>query len=389
MNTGAGMSVQEILADLVAIPSLPGTPNAAITGLLQSHLLHGGVAVSVLPGPEGDRANLFVTIGPRDRPGYILSGHSDVVSVDNQRWATDPFRLAVNGEKLTGRGTTDMKGFLACMLAMVPEFAAMPLRRPVHLAFSYDEEIGCRGVGHMIDRLPDLCAPPVGAIIGEPSGMRPVLSHKGKQALELRFTGKAGHSSNPALGENAIYAAADMLVHIRSLAESMERDGPFDERFVPAHSTCQAGVVRGGAAVNIIPDSAEINYEARAIPGIDPRSLSRSIIDHIEALNAAASASGRDLSATWRETSCYPALPPCEDSSFIGLMERLSGKKSVQAVSYGTEAGLYHQAGIPSIICGPGDIARAHGPDEFILLSELHDCLAMLRGLGAELCRDG
>lgn len=382
------MSVQKILADLVAIPSLPGTPNAVITDCLRSHLHHDGIEVTVLPGPEGDRANLFVTIGPRDRPGYILSGHSDVVSVDNQVWASNPFQLSVDGEKLSGRGTTDMKGFLACMLAMVPEFAAMPLRRPVHLAFSYDEEIGCRGVGHMIARLPELCSPPAGAIIGEPSGMRPVLSHKGKQALELRFTGKAGHSSNPALGENAIYAAANMLVHIRAMAEEMERDGPFDARFTPAYSTCQAGVVRGGAAVNIIPDSAEIQFEARAIPGIDPRSLSVSIIDRIGALNAQAKATGRNLSATWRETSSYPALPPCDDRTFADLMERLSGRPSVQAVSYGTEAGLFHQAGIPSIICGPGDIARAHGPDEYILLSELNDCMAMLRGLGAELCRD-
>ncbi|MEB2844437.1 acetylornithine deacetylase [Endobacterium cereale] len=382
------MSVQEILADLVAIPSLPGTPNTVITECLRSHLQYAGVEVTVLPGPEGDRANLFVTIGPRDRPGYILSGHSDVVSVDNQVWTTDPFRLAVDDGRLTGRGTTDMKGFLACMLAMVPEFAAMPLRRPVHLAFSYDEEIGCRGVGNMISRLPELCAPPAGAIIGEPSGMRPALSHKGKQSLELSFTGKAGHSSNPSLGENAIYAAADMLMHIRSMAESMERNGPFDARFVPAHSTCQAGVVRGGAAVNIIPDSAEIQYEARAIPGIDPRSLSLSIIERIEVLNAEAQAAGRALSATWRETSSYPALPPCADRGFVELMENLSSKPSVQAVSYGTEAGLYHQAGIASIICGPGDIARAHGPDEFILLSELEDCLVMLRGLGAELCRD-
>ncbi|WP_430249258.1 acetylornithine deacetylase [Neorhizobium sp. DAR64860/K0K1] len=382
------MSVQEILSDLVAIPSLPGTPNTVVTDCLRSHLSHDGIDVTVLPGPECDRANLFVTIGPRDKPGYILSGHSDVVSVDNQVWASDPFRLSASGEKLIGRGTTDMKGFLACILAMVPEFAAMPLRRPVHLAFSYDEEIGCRGVGHMIARLPELCAPPVGAIIGEPSGMRPVLSHKGKQSLELHFTGKAGHSSNPALGENAIYAAADMLVHIREMAQSMERDGPFDQRFAPAHSTCQAGVIHGGAAVNIIPDSAEIQFEARAIPGIDPRSLSVSIIDRIDALNVEAKAAGRNLSATWRETSSYPALPPCEDRGFVALMERMSGNPSVQAVSYGTEAGLYHQAGIPSIICGPGDIGRAHGPDEFILLSELQECLAMLRRLGAELCRD-
>lgn len=381
------MSVEQILADLVAIPSLPGTPNGAITDCLQAHLDHAGIKVTRLTGPEGDRSNLFATIGPKDKPGYILSGHSDVVPVTNQTWSSDPFRLTVNGARLTGRGTTDMKGFLACMLAMAPEFAAMPLQRPIHLAFSYDEEIGCRGVGHMISRLPDLCAHPSGAIIGEPSGLKPVLSHKGKQALEIRFSGKAGHSSNPALGENALYPAADLLVAIRALSQSLEGEGPYDTRFDPPHSTCQAGVIQGGAAVNIIPDSAVIQFEARAIPGVDPRSLSRSLIAQLEALNTASKDAGKTLRASWSETACYPALPPCEDQNFVALLKRLSGQEPVQAVSYGTEAGLFHQAGIASIICGPGDISRAHRPDEFILRPELEACIAMLRGLGQELCR--
>lgn len=382
------MTVEAILSKLVAIKSLPGAANHDITDCLRSHLAHAGVEVTVLPGPEGDRHNIFATVGPRDKPGYILSGHSDVVSVDNQVWASDPFTLTRRSDRLHGRGTTDMKGFLACMLAILPELAAMPLRRPVHLAFSYDEEIGCRGVGHMIARLPELCAPPAGAIIGEPSGMRPVLSHKGKQALEIHVTGKAGHSSDPGLGENALYAAADMVVHIRELAEQLAAGGPFDPRFHPPHSTCQAGVLRAGVAVNIIPDNAEIQFEARAIPGVDPRSLSQTIVQRIDELNERARASGRQLSASWRELSSYPALPPCEDQGFVTLMESLSGMASVQAVSYGTEAGLYHQAGIPSIICGPGDISRAHAPDEFILPSELQDCLAMMRRLGETLCRD-
>lgn len=383
------MSVEAILAELVAIKSLPATANREITDRLLSFLECEGVETTIIPGPEGDRFNVFASVGPRDRPGYILSGHSDVVSVDNQVWATDPFKLTNANGRLSGRGTTDMKGFLACMLAILPELAAMPLRRPVHLAFSYDEEIGCRGVGHMIARIPELCAPPTGAIIGEPSGMRPVLSHKGKQALELRFSGKAGHSSNPALGENALYAAAEMVLHIRDMADEMALNGPFDPRFKPPHSTCQAGIMRGGAAVNIIPDTAEIHFEARSIPGIDPRSLSQSILARINALNDHARNSGRPLAATWRELSSYPALPPCEDAGFVKLMETSSERPSVEAVSYGTEAGLFHQAGIASIICGPGDIARAHAPDEYILASELQDCMSMMRRLGQTLCGDG
>ncbi|MCD6016827.1 MAG: acetylornithine deacetylase, partial [Solirubrobacterales bacterium] len=245
-------AIESILADLVAFPSLPATPNAAIVDRVRAELARHGVESAVIAGPEGDRSNLFATIGPRDRPGYILSGHMDVVPVEGQVWATDPFRLSPDGERLFGRGTTDMKGFLACVLAMVPEFLAMPLARPVHLAFSYDEEIGCRGAPHLIERLPSLCAQPAGCIVGEPTEMRPVLSHKGKQAVELVIEGRAGHSSNPALGENALYPAAELLLFVRDLAARFAAEGPFDERFSPPHTTLQAGVVHGGSAVNII-----------------------------------------------------------------------------------------------------------------------------------------
>ena len=258
------IEIESILADLVAIPSLPGTPNAAIVDRVRAELARHGVESAVIAGPEGDRSNLFATIGPRDRPGYILSGHMDVVPTEGQVWATDPFRLASDGARLSGRGTTDMKGFLACVLAMVPEFLGMPLTRPVHIAFSYDEEIGCRGVGHMIERLPSLCARPAGCIVGEPTEMRPVLSHKGKQALELVIEGRAGHSSNPALGENALYPAAELLLFIRDRAARLAAEGPFDARFSPPHATLQAGVVHGGNAVNIIPDREERMQEAAA-----------------------------------------------------------------------------------------------------------------------------
>lgn len=377
------MDIQEILAALVAIPSLPGTPNGRITGYLRATLERSGIGCTVLPGPEGDRANLFATIGPRDVPGYVLSGHSDVVPVAGQAWSTDPFRLTAQGERLLGRGTTDMKGFLACMLAMAPEFAALPLRRPIHLAFSYDEEIGCRGVGHMIARLPDLCAPPLGCIVGEPSALRPVLSHKGKQAVEVTLTGRAGHSSDPGLGVNALYPAAELLLAIRDRAAELAAAGPFDPRFAPPHSTVQAGVIRGGAAVNIIPDRAVVEMEVRAIPGQPAEAVIQGLLDRLAGIAAAAGV-GTEL----RELSSYPALPPPEDPALGALLSALTGQAAVASVSYGTEAGLFHAAGIPSIICGPGDIARAHRPDEFILMAELEACRAMMRALGERLCAD-
>ncbi len=379
------MTIEAILADLVAIPSLPGTPNGAVADCVRAHLARHGVEAAVLPGPEGDRVNLFASIGPRDVPGYILSGHMDVVPVEGQVWTSDPFRLTAEGERLTARGTTDMKGFLACMLAMVPEFLAMPLKRPVHLAFSYDEEIGCRGVGHLIDKLPSLCAAPAGCIVGEPSEMRPVLSHKGKQAMELVIEGRAGHSSNPALGENALYPAGELLVFIRDLAARLTAEGPFDARFEPAHSTLQAGVIRGGSAVNIVPDRAAIQIEVRSVPGQQPEAITAEVVAKLAALVEAAAREGRALKVSHHEIARYPALPPAEDPALAELLERLTGQPSIQSVSYGTEAGLFHAAGVPSIICGPGAIARAHRPDEYILASELEACRGMLRRLGAEL----
>jgi acetylornithine deacetylase len=377
--------IETILADLVAFPSLPGTPNTAIVDRVRAELARHGVECAVLPGPEGDRSNLFATIGPRDRPGTILSGHMDVVPVDGQVWATDPFRLAPDGERLAGRGTTDMKGFLACVLAMVPEFVAMPLERPVHIAFSYDEEIGCRGAPHLIERLPSLCAPPSGCIVGEPTAMRPVLSHKGKQALELVIEGRAGHSSNPALGENALYPAAEILLFVRDLAARLAAEGPFDARFDPPHATLQAGVIRGGSAVNIIPDRAAVEIEVRSVPDLAPEAVTAEVVAELAALADRAQAAGGTLRVSHRELASYPALPPPEDRALAGLMERLTGQAALASVSYGTEAGLFHAAGIPAIVCGPGAIDRAHRANEYILKSELEGCRRMLRGLGAVL----
>ncbi|WP_374630813.1 acetylornithine deacetylase [Pannonibacter indicus] len=378
-------SAEALLADLVGFNVLPGVANGTIADYVRSYLAGHGVDCAVLPGPEGDRVNLFATIGPKDVPGYVLSGHMDVVPVEGQVWTADPFRLTDLGGRLTGRGATDMKGFLACVLAAVPLFKAASLKRPVHIAFSYDEEIGCRGVPHMIAELPELCALPAGCIVGEPSDMRPVLSHKGKQAVEITFTGKAAHSSQPALGENALYPAAELLLFIRDLSAKMEVEGPFDARFSPPSSTVVAGIVSGGSAVNIIPDLCRLAFEVRSVPGAAPQDVSAKVLAKLDALLAQAQAEGRALSASWQELASYPALAPTPDAGFITLIERLSGGAAIQSVSYGTEAGLFQAAGVPSIICGPGSITRAHRPDEYILREELAACMAMLERLAAEL----
>ncbi|MDX8497875.1 acetylornithine deacetylase [Mesorhizobium sp. VK4C] len=369
------MDVLDILDRLVAFPSVAGKPNGDIAGWIEAYLAKHGTQVTLLPGPEGDRSNLFATIGPADIPGYILSGHMDVVPAGEPQWSSSPFALRREGERLYGRGTTDMKGFLAATLAAVPHLAGLHLARPIHLAFSYDEEIGCRGVPHLIARLPELCAKPLGVIVGEPSGMRAVRGHKGKTAARVIVHGRSGHSSRPDLGLNAVHAMTDVLSATVSEAERLTH-GPFDSSFEPPYSSLQAGVIAGGQSVNIIPDTCTLDLEARAIPGVDPASLLAPVKARAESLVA------EGFQVEWTPMSAYPALSLPRDAALAAFLRELTGEAPLAAVSYGTEAGLYQAAGIDAIICGPGDIGRAHKPDEYILASELAACQRMIEALG-------
>jgi acetylornithine deacetylase len=370
------MDVFDILDRLVAFPSVAGKPNSDIAGWIETYLGEHDAKVTLLPGPEGDRSNLFATIGSADVPGYVLSGHMDVVPAAEPQWSSSPFALRREGERLYGRGTTDMKGFLAAALAAVSTLAGLRLARPVHLAFSYDEEIGCRGVPHLIARLPELCAKPLGVIVGEPSGMRAVRGHKGKAAARVTIHGRSGHSSRPDLGLNAIHAMSDALGAVVSEAERLTR-GPFDTTFEPPFSSMQAGVIAGGQSVNIIPDICTLDLEARAIPGVDPAGL-------LVPIKAKAEALAEDgFRVEWAPISAYPALSLPQDSGLAALLRELTDEAPLAAVSYGTEAGLYQAAGLDAIICGPGDIGRAHKPDEYILAGELAACQRMIEALGA------
>jgi acetylornithine deacetylase len=373
------MRALDILEKLVGFPSVVGMPNGDIVEWVASYIKSFGIASHILPGPEGDRANLFATIGPADRPGYILSGHMDVVPAAEAGWNSDPFVMRAEGDKLCGRGTSDMKGFLAAALAAVPALLASPLSCPIHLAFSYDEEAGCRGVPHLLARLPDLCAPPLGAIIGEPSGMRAILAHKGKAAARVTLKGRSGHSSRPDLGLNAIHAMTE--VQQAAIAAAIDlAQGPFEEEFEPPYSSLSIGTISGGQAVNIIPDLCSLELEVRAISSADPQALLAPVRATAEALTA------KGFGVDWQLLSSYPALLLSQASPLAGLLKELTGIEPLAAVSYGTEAGLYQRAGIDAIICGPGDIARAHKPNEFLLASELADCQAMIEKLGRH-CR--
>ncbi|MBO9099516.1 MULTISPECIES: acetylornithine deacetylase [unclassified Rhizobium] len=373
------MHEQDILEQLVAFPCVVGTANHDIVAWIRRHAESCGANVTVAMGPEGDRANLFATIGPRDVPGILLSGHMDVVAAGEQGWTSDPFRLRADGDRLYGRGTSDMKGFLACALAALPALAAMPLTQPVHLAFSYDEEAGCRGAPHLLRLLPDLCAKPQGCIIGEPSGLRAIRAHKGKAAVRIEIRGRTGHSSRPDLGANAIHAMASVLGEAVASAGRLA-NGPFDGNFEPPYSSLQVGVVSGGQAVNIIPDFCTADVEARAIAGVSPSTLLQPIKAALLALET------QGFTTRWDLLSEYPALSLAADAPLAGLLEALTGQPPLAAVSYGTEAGLYQAAGMDAIICGPGDIGRAHKADEYIEVGELAACRKMIEDLGRRSC---
>ena len=373
------MSPESILSSLVAFPSVVGTPNGALVDFVRDYLARHDVSSTVIVGPEGDRYNLFATIGPAGQKGYILSGHLDVVPAGEGGWAGDPFLLRRQGDRLIARGAVDMKGFVAAVLAAVPQLARMDLARPIHIALSYDEEAGCRGVPHLIARLSTLCAPALGCIVGEPSGLVPVLRHKGKAALRVIARGVSGHSSRPDLGSNAIHTLLPALQAAAAEARAQSSTGPRDPHFEPPFSTLQIGKIEGGEALNIIPAFASAEIEARAIAEIDPLDLLKPVMDEVAACN--------DVSA--EVIAAYPSLALDETHPLAALMGQLTGRTPCPAVSYGTEAGLFQAAGIPSIVCGPGDIARAHKPEEYITADELDAAYGMILRLGQYLAGDG
>ncbi|MEM7731653.1 MAG: acetylornithine deacetylase [Pseudomonadota bacterium] len=357
------MQPEEMLASLVAFPTVVGSSNAALIDFIRHDLAKYGVTAQIIAGPERDRFNLFATIGPVDTPGYILSGHLDVVPAVEPEWRADPFKLRSQNGCLIGRGAVDMKGYVAAVLSAVPQLVGMNLQKPLHIALSYDEEAGCRGVPHLIEKLPSLCAQPLGCFVGEPSGMIPVLRHKGKATLQLTARGQSGHSSRPELGKNAIHRLLPVLSRAAILPDELKRNGHRHEAFVPPHSTVQIGVIEGGQSVNIIPDHASALIEARAVPGETPQDVLTPLTDMTQGES--------DLSA--KIIASYPALDLDGGSALARVATELANAPPIDAVSYGTEAGLFQQAGIPAIVCGPGDVKRAHRPEEFITRDELHE----------------
>lgn len=378
-------SALEILDRLVAFDTVSRNSNLELVAWVRDYLGRHGIEHVVLPSPDGAKANVFATIGPSDRPGIVLSGHTDVVPVDGQTWQHDPFRLTEEGGRVYGRGTSDMKGYVACLLAIAPQLQAASLRRPVHLALSYDEEVGCFGVHGIIEHMAAQGLRPEAALIGEPSRMGVVNGHKGSCGMLTLVEGLSCHSSRTDLGVNAVFHAADLVGAMRRRADAFAADPDSEGVFDPPYTTVGVGVLRGGTARNAIPGDCRIEWDIRATkPGLveavqeEVRSYAESTV--LPAMRA------RHPAARIATETVYdvPPLIPQPGCPAEVLAKRLSGSNAVGTVPYGSEAGVFQAAGIPSVICGPGDIAQAHTADEWIEVSELAACMAFLDRLVAD-----
>ncbi len=377
-----------ILERLVAYDTVSAKSNLALVDWVADYLDGCGVASALTRNAEGTKANLFATIGPPERGGVILSGHTDVVPVEGQAWDGDPFRLEARpadqgsgdrgsadqgSDRLYGRGTADMKGFIALVLALVPQALARPLAIPLHLALSYDEEVGCLGVPALIRALPEGIARPLLAIIGEPTGMRVANAHKGIHFLRTRVTGHEAHSSMPERGVNAIAAAAEIIAEIGRLAAECRAAAPAHSRFDPPYTSFNIGRVAGGTAVNIIARDCAFDWEFRPMPGEDGAALRRRIDDFVTADLLPRMRFGHPDAAVETETmASVPPLVPDPASPAEALAHRLTGaNEAATTIAFATEAGLFQSAGIPAVICGPGSIEVAHQPNEYITRAQL------------------
>jgi acetylornithine deacetylase len=372
------MSALDLVKSLIAFDTTSRESNLALIDFAQDLIEKSGGRCRRSYNADGSKANLFASFGPQSDGGIVLSGHTDVVPVDGQDWSSDPFQPEIRDAKLYGRGACDMKGFVGVALSLVADIARMKLTRPIHLALSYDEEVGCVGVQGLLADLKQQNIRPELAIIGEPTLMKIVGAHKAGAVLHTHCQGKEHHSSAPAKGANAVMMAGEFVNLIETVGRELASDT--DEDFDPPFTTVQANMIQGGSAVNILAREALVTWEYRCLPDRDPDAVVAAIrrraeSDILPKYSARAAHAAFDTQIHAR----YPGLVMDESSPAVRLARQVTGANQVETVAYGTEAGHFQHAGIPAVICGPGSIEQAHRADEFCALSELDACEAFLR----------
>ncbi|MGQ2907588.1 MAG: acetylornithine deacetylase [Aliihoeflea sp.] len=375
-----------ILADLVAFPTVSADSNLQLIAYAGDLLSSAGARLSVSLDPSGTKANLFATIGPEGDGGIVLSGHSDVVPVEGQDWSSDPFTLTERDGKLYGRGTCDMKGFIAASLAMAPRFAAARLRRPLHFAFTYDEEVGCLGGQALVAELAKADIKPSVAIVGEPTLMGVIEGHKGCYEYTTEFTGMDGHGSQPDKGVNAIEYAVRYIMRLLELGEELKLRAPAGSRFSPPWTTVQVGKMAGGNARNTIAGQCSVEWEMRPVHTDDSDHVKAELAAYVDdVLRPAMRKVCAHADIVTHVVGEVQGLLPVSQSEARDIVFELTGAHEAELVSFGTEAGLFQSMGMSAVICGPGSIAQAHKPDEFVEIAQLDACLGMLERLQQQL----
>uniref|UniRef100_UPI0031015C87 acetylornithine deacetylase n=1 Tax=Neorhizobium sp. EC2-8 TaxID=3129230 RepID=UPI0031015C87 len=372
----------EILDRLISFPTVSRSSNRDLIAYVTNLFDGAGIAWELVESTDGSRANLFASVGPKEGNGVLLSGHTDVVPTEGQSWSRDPFRLHAENGRLYGRGTADMKGFVASALSAALKAATLPLRTPLHLALSYDEEIGCVGVRDLLAQLKTREPKPAFCIVGEPTGMRIANGHKGKLALRACCTGRAGHSALAPRALNALHLGADFIDVLRGEQHRLATSGARDDAYDIPYSTVHAGLMHGGSALNIVPECCEVDFEIRNLSADDPTAIVARIAEGVEAI--VASLRGEFPEATIRidEINAYPGLDTPHDSEIVKLLGRIGARPEIFKVAFGTEAGLFHnELGMAAAICGPGDMAQGHKADEYIEMTQIDACDAALSQL--------
>ena len=378
----------ELLKTLVGFDTTSRESNLGMIEFLRDHLRSLGIAARLSYDAERRKANLFATIGETGRPGIVLCGHTDVVPVDGQAWDTDPFVAHMANGRIYGRGAVDMKGFIAASLAALPEFLSASLHQPLHLAFTYDEEIGCVGVQTLIRDLQEAGIKPAGCFVGEPTRMQVMTGHKGMRVTRCRVHGLEAHSSMAPEAVNAIEYAGRVIERIRQVAGKLRAEGPFDPAYKIAHTTLQTGMIQGGTAANIVPRDCEFVFDCRTLPQNQSDELIRQIEAYADELRAEMRKISAQVDISFETLANAAALDTADDAPIAYLGRALARNDLIGRVSFATDAGWLQQAGIPCVVVGPGDIEVAHKPNEFIEVSQLEECLGFIARLRARMTQE-
>ncbi len=377
---------KEILRDLIAFPTVSGDSNLALIDYAVDRLSAHGASIAISKHENGQQANLFATLGPDRDGGIVLSGHSDVVPADPSEWASDPFEMAERDGRLYGRGACDMKGFVAAILASIETLAPERLRRPLHVALTYDEETGCLGARQLVQELKKLDVRPAACIVGEPTSMRIIEGHKGCYEYTTEFIGREGHGSDPEKGINAIEYAVRYIGRLMELGAELRAAAPHQSPFNPPYTSLQVGRISGGSARNVIAGHCAVEWEMRPVRESDADYVKASLSEFSATeLLPKMQAIAPDAAINVSVIGEVEGLDPATENEAREIVAELTGSRECDFVSFGTEAGLFQSLGVSTVVCGPGSIDQAHKPDEFVEVSQLERCLAMLSGLAMKL----